>query len=318
MAPFATVELEHQGVVMTLERMTAARNALESGRWEEAAAAFSEVIAEGDDPSAHDGLAQVAWWRDDAETSLSAREAAYRGFRAAGDDPSAARAAATLGYDSILFGQGIAVGRGWLARAAALLAGRDANLPEVGWLAVRNAEVALSVERDAPSGLKYARAAEAVGLVNGNGDLVFVGQALAGLALVRLGDISPGMALLDAATGAATAGDVQDLMWMSKVCCWLINACQDVHDLARAATWCARVEEICARQDLAPLFSACRIQYASVLMAQGECAAAESTLADVLDRLEHSKRSARLEAVAQLGELRRRQGRNVEADDLLR
>lgn len=302
---------------MTSYGMITALAALKAGRWDEAAAGFSSVIADTGDPWAHDGLAQVAWWRDDAGTALSAREAAYRGFREAGDDRAAARVAATLGYDSILFGQGIPVGRGWLARAADLLAGQD-NLPEVGWLAVRNAEVALTVDHEPRAGLRYARAAEAVGRATGDWDLVFVGQALAGLALVRLGEVTSGMALLDAAAGAATAGDVEDLMWMGKVCCWLINACQDAHDLARAATWCARVEEICARHDLAPLFSVCRIQYASVLMAQGECVAAEATLAGVLQRLENSKRSARLEAVAHLGELRRRQGRNDEADTLLR
>lgn len=302
---------------MTSQELVTAEAALKAGRWDEAAAGFADVVAHTDDPQAHDGLAQVAWWRDDADAALAAREAAYRGFRGMGDHRAAALMAATLGYDSILFGQGVPVGRGWLARAADLLAGQD-DWPEVGWLAVRNAEVALMVDHAPRAGLEYARAAESLGRTTGDEDLVVVGQALAGLALVRLGDVAPGMALLDAAAGAATAGDVEDLMWMGKVCCWLINACQDAHDLARAATWCVRVEEICARHDLAPLFSACRIQYASVQMAQGECVAAEETLAEVLQRLEHSKRGERLEAVAHLGELRRRQGRHDEAEILLR
>ena len=92
------------------------------------------------------------------------------------------------------------------------------------------------------------------------------------------------MALLDAAAGAATAGDVKDLMWMGKICCWLISACQETHDLGRASDWCARVEEICARRDLAPLFAVCRIQYASVLLAGGHAQEAESTLVEVLAR----------------------------------
>ncbi|WP_193614151.1 LuxR C-terminal-related transcriptional regulator [Nocardioides lijunqiniae] len=302
---------------MTSRELLTARAALKGGRWSEAAAGFAAVVDRTDDPRAHDGLAQVAWWRDDAETALAAREAAYRGFRRAGDRRAAALMAATLGYDSILFGRGTAVGRGWLARAAALLAGDD-DLPEVGWLAVRNAEVALNIEGAARVGLVHARAAESLGRAAGDDDLVCVGQALAGLALVRLGEVTPGMALLDAAAGAATAGDIDDLMWMGKICCWLISACQDAHDLTRAATWCARVEEICARHDLAPLFSVCRIQYASVQMAQGECVEAEATLSGMLQLLEHSQRSARLEAVAHLGELRRRQGRHDEAETLLR
>ncbi|PRZ02920.1 regulatory LuxR family protein [Isoptericola sp. CG 20/1183] len=126
------------------------------------------------------------------------------------------------------------------------------------------------------------------------------------------------MALLDAASVAATAGDVDDLMWMGKICCWLIVACQEAHDLDRAREWCVRVEEMCARRDLAPLFLVCRTQYAAVLLAQGEVTEAESSLTDVLQRSEHSRRGSRLEAVVQLGELRRRQGRLADAGALLR
>ncbi|WP_162891054.1 helix-turn-helix transcriptional regulator [Aeromicrobium sp. A1-2] len=301
---------------MTSDDMATAATAMQAGRWAEAVTAFGRVITETDDPWAHDGLAQAGWWIDDADMALVSREAAYRGFRAVGDDRAAGRAAATLGYDSILFGRGVAVGRGWLARSVDLLAGRP-DAPEAGWLAVRLAEVSLHADHDARTGLQHARVAEEIGRATGDHDLTFVGQGLAGLALVRLGRVAEGMALLDGAAGAATAGDVDDLMWMGKICCWLINACQEAGDLTRASTWCSRVEEICRRQDLAPLFSVCRIQYASVQMAQGDCVGAESTLEDVMAQLESSKRSARLEAVAQLGELRRRQGRYAEAEILL-
>ncbi len=301
---------------MTSDDMTAATADMRAGRWAAASAAFGRVIAASDDPWAHDGLAQAAWWMDDAETALESREAGYRGFRAAGDDRAAGRAAATLGYDSMLFGHGAAVGRGWLARSADLLDGHP-GCPEAGWLTVRLAEVALNVDHDPGTGLALARAAEKTGRDVGDHDLVFVGQALVGLSLVRLGNVSEGMSLLDSAAAAATAGDIHDLMWMGKVCCWLINACHESGDLTRAETWCARVEGICIRQDLAPLFSVCRIQYAAVLMARGDCKEAESVLDDILARLRGTKRLARLEAVAQLGELRRRQGRYEEAETLL-
>lgn len=301
---------------MTSDDMTAATADMRAGRWAAASAAFARVIAKSDDPWAHDGLAQAAWWMDDAETALESREAGYRGFRAAGDDRAAGRAAATLGYDSMLFGHGAAVGRGWLARSADLLDGHP-GCPEAGWLTVRLAEVALNVDHDPGTGLALARAAEKTGRDVGDHDLVFVGQALVGLSLVRLGNVSEGMSLLDSAAAAATAGDIHDLMWMGKVCCWLINACHESGDLTRAETWCARVEGICIRQDLAPLFSVCRIQYAAVLMARGDCKEAESVLDDILARLRGTKRLARLEAVAQLGELRRRQGRYEEAETLL-
>ncbi|GAB3436942.1 LuxR C-terminal-related transcriptional regulator [Phycicoccus ginsengisoli] len=301
----------------TTDDWGAAQAALRAGRWAQAEESYAALAAESADPRAQEGLAQVGWWRDDAETALGAREAAYRGFRASGDDRGAARAAAALGYDSMLFGRGVAVGRGWLSRAADLLGDR-VDVPEAGWLAVRQAEVALNVDHDAVAALGSATRAQEVGHAVADGELVIVGRALAGLARVRLGDVEGGMSLLDAAVAAATADDVEDLMWMGKICCWLINACQETHDLGRAADWCARVEDICVQRELAPLFAVCRTQYASILLAAGNSQEAESTLVDVLARLQGSRRMSRLDAVAQLGELRRRQGRLGEAEELLR
>lgn len=299
------------------EDLAAAFAVLKSGRWAEAMDAFARLATATGDPRAYEACAQAAWWLDDADTALGAREAAYRGFRRSGDDRGAARAAATLGYDSVLFGGGVAVGRGWLTRAADILVG-TADVPEAGWLAVREAEVALGVDHDAATALAAATQAEQVGRDCGEGDLVIVGQALAGLAQVRLGQVASGMKLLDAAAAAATAGDVEDLMWTGKICCWLISACQGTHDLERASDWCTRVEEISVRRELAPLFAVCRTQYASILLARGDHDGAESTLVDVLGRLDQSRRLSRLDAVTQLGELRRRQGRLDEAETLLR
>lgn len=304
------------GHVPTTEGGADAVAELRAGRWERAAELFRSTVVATDDPHAHEGLAQAAWWLDDADTALGSREAAYRGFRAAGDDRGAARAAAALGYDSMLFGAGVAVGRGWLARASDLL-GERVDVPEAGWLAVRRAEVALNVDHDAATALARATVATEVGRGSADADLVVVGTALAGFAHVRLGDLDAGMALLDSAAAAATAGDVDDLMWMGKICCWLIGACHETHDLGRASDWCARVEEICVRRDLAPLFAVCRTQYASVQLASGDTDGAESTLVEVVARLERSRRLSRLDAVAQLGEVRRRQGRLVEAERLL-
>jgi LuxR family transcriptional regulator, maltose regulon positive regulatory protein len=313
----AVISLDrHAGPVTTADGREQAQAALAAGRWVEALERFTVLAATTSDPVAYDGLAQASWWLDDAETCLEAREAAYRSHRAAGDDRGASRAAASLGYDSVLFGKGVAVGRGWLARAADLLGGAH-DVPEAGWLAVRQAEVALNVDHDAGAALEAANRALAVARAHKDGDLEIVGQALSGLAQVRSGDVASGMASLDAAAAAATAGDVESLMWMGKICCWLISACQETHDLGRASDWCARVEDICARHEMAPLFAVCRTQYATVQLASGDAVGAESTLVDVLTRLDRSHRMSRLDAVAQLGEVRRRQGRVAEAEDLL-
>ncbi len=296
--------------------VAAAHEALRSGQWAQARDGYLAALRSGPDPMAFAGLSQAYWWLDDGASCVEAREQAYRAYRDRGDGRGAARAAADLAYDSLLFGQGAAVGRGWLARARELL-DPAADVEEHGWLAVRGAELALAVEHDTAAALAAAERAEALGQRLGVADLRFVGLALSGLALTSGGYPARGMAALDAAVAAATAGDVDDLMWMGKICCWMIVACQETQDLGRADDWCRRVEVICQRRRLTPLFNVCRIQYSSILVARGTWPEAERTLVGVLDQFARSRRQTRLEAIVQLGELRRRQGRLTEADELL-
>jgi tetratricopeptide (TPR) repeat protein len=103
-----------------------------TGRWDEATATFEELVRRGDDPDAWEGLAVAARWRGDLARAVVAREHAYRLFRSAGDDESAARVAALLALDVAESSGASAVAAGWLARARDLLRDR----PESTWHAV--------------------------------------------------------------------------------------------------------------------------------------------------------------------------------------
>lgn len=295
--------------------LVSAQSALDAGSWRLAWTAFRAVAEETEDPLAYEGLAQAAWWLDDGDTCVGARETAYRRHRELGDSLGAARAATALAWDSLLFGHGESVALGWWGRAGSLLEELDESA-EHGWHAVREAELAMEVSHDPDRALVAGERASAVARRLGLGDLEVVGLALQGLAMTGAGDVRGGMARLDASVAAATSGDVPDPMWMGKVCCWLIVACNQNKDVTRAADWCRRVEAICTERDLAPLFNVCRIQYASVQVARGSWREAEQELTGVLHRLSASRRATRLEAVVQLGELRRRQGRLDEAEAL--
>ncbi|KQU68945.1 LuxR C-terminal-related transcriptional regulator [Phycicoccus sp. Root101] len=297
--------------------LNAAQKALAAGSWCRADSAFRAVIAETSDPAAYEGLAQAAWWLDDADTCLTARETAYRGYRSRKDPIGAARMAAGLAWDCVLFGRGESVAMGWLGRAQETLAAVE-ECPEHGWCSVREAELALSIHKDPVQALACATRAAEVGRRTGDGDLSVVSLAVQGLSLVRSGEVEAGMARLDSAVAAATGGDVVDLMWMGKVLCWLIAACHETQDVTRAEEWCRRAEAICVDRDLVPLLNVCRIQYASVQVSAGTWTAAEKELTETLGRLGGTRRTSRLEAVVQLGELRRRQGRLVEAEALFK
>ena len=297
------------------ESVEQAREALARGAWNEAVAGFQANLAREETPETLEGLAAAAWWLDDETLTVSTRERSYRLYRDRGDVRGAARVAIALAWDSILWGGRVAVATGWLERARRLLEGIETS-PEHGWLAVREAEIALRVDRDVVSARAHAARAAKVGESLGAEDLQVVAHALEGLALVNEGEVADGMRLLDEAVAAATSGELDDLMWIGKVCCYLIYACEGARDYNRATQWCEWVTEFCERWGLRPLFSVCRTQYASVLIARGRWDAAEAELEGAVRVLGGSRRALLGEGVVRLGELRRRQGRVEEAEEL--
>ena len=105
-------------------------------------------------------------------------------------------------------------------------------------------------------------------------------------------------------------------MWVGKVCCNLIAACERVGDVERATQWCAEVKAFAQRWESRTLFNTCRTQYAAVLLQQGTWSEAEAELTGALEVFASGRRAALLEGTARLGELRRRQGRVEEARTL--
>ena len=285
--------------------------ALAAGRWEEA---LEHLRGGEDDPEALEGMGLAYWWLDDADATLGARERAFRLYREAGDPLGAARVASALAWDSLLFGGRAAVAQGWLERAGRLLADEPVSA-EHGWLAVREAEVALQTGTP-EAAREAARRAVELGEQAQSEDVQVAGRSLEGLALMSAGEVEEGMRRLDESAVAATAGEVGDLMWISKVCCNLIAACERVGDVERATQWCDEVKEFAQRWELRTLFNVCRTQYASVLLQQGTWVEAEQELTAAIDVLGRGRRAALVDGIARLGELRRRQGRFGEARSL--
>jgi hypothetical protein len=134
--------------------------------------------------------------------------------------------------------------------------------------------------------------------------------------LVSQGEIAVGMARLDEATTAATAGEMSDPVAIGFSCCYLIFACERVRDSDRAAQWCQRLARMAADQHVQALRAVCRAHYGTVLMLRGEWGRAEVELTEAASVLEGAPREG-ADAFARLGELRRRQGRGDEAVRLI-
>lgn len=115
--------------------------ALSRGSWEEARAIFEQELAAGESAEALEGLSWTAWWLDDAVAVFEARERAYRLYRKARDQKSAARMATWLAADNLDFHGAVAVASGWLRRAGRMLEPLDPG-PDHGWLAFHEGYIA--------------------------------------------------------------------------------------------------------------------------------------------------------------------------------
>ena len=293
--------------------LSAGATALAQCNWAEARAAFERAVAAGGGPEALEGLAQAAFFLDEAALALDARERAYAGYRE-GDRPvDAARVAIALAWDYRALRGERAVSDGWLARARRLLDGRGPTR-ERGWLALREASFALP--GDATLARERCAEAEALGRDLGDVDVEMTAIALDGLAQVSQGEIASGMARLDEATVAATAGEMRDPVAVGFSCCYLIFACERVRDLERAGQWCARVAGMAADWNIRALRSVCRAHYGTVLMLRGDWERAEVELTEA-NAVLAVRPGEGADALARLAELRRRQGRSEEATALI-
>lgn len=293
-----------------LEEGTAA---FERGAYEEARAAFRRAVSETPSAEAHEGLATAGALADDGGTAIAAGETAYRLYIEAGDEVSAARMATLLADYYFLFRNQVQVSFAWVQRARTLLTDKPLCV-EHGYLAAEAGFLVGNANNDMLAAGKYGAEAAACGRALNVPDLIMYGNATEGLARVIMGDVDAGMALLDEASIAATAGEVRDPQIANVICCYLIYACECVHDYTRAQQWCERLRELCRTVDDHPMFLAnCRTHYAGVLLWKGEWQEAESHLTYATDVLGDEYPGLSVDAYSLLGELRRRQGKWAEA-----
>ena len=292
------------------------RDALADGRWAEARACFEALLAAEEDPAHLEGLGTAQRWLLDEAAAVDAHGRAYRLYRRRGDARGAARMAIQLAFHAYNFRSDVAVALGWVDRAGRLLEEVSGPTPEGGWTVLLRAHAAILVDHDLAAARRLAAEGAAIGRALGDMDLEQLGRAQQGLALVTEGRAAEGMPLLDASGAAAIAGDIVDVEAIQTIYCYLIYACKRVRDYDRASEWCAQVRRTAERWSDRITFSICRAHYADVLLWRGAWADCETEL-DSAAR-EYAALNARrvADAVARLGELRRRQGRAADARTL--
>ncbi|NYF98771.1 helix-turn-helix transcriptional regulator [Janibacter cremeus] len=264
------------GVIEDLHR---ARDAYERREWLAAYRTLSElddaVLAASDFLSLADA-AELLGRPDDAVQAL---QRAHHAALGAADPLLAARAAARLGAMLALRGES-AVAGGWLARGERVLEDVEDDVVERGYLLVGR-----MLEKVGVGDLEGARPLPeqitACGRRHADPNLVALGLNQEGRVLTVFGQVSEGLRLLDEAMVGVVAGEVDPLV-AGEVYCSMIEACQWVGDLGRAAQWTRALSQWCDAQPALVAFTGqCAVHRAQLMRLHG-------ALRDAVTELERS------------------------------
>ncbi len=265
------------------------REAFEGRAWARAHAALAEARER-----AAASLEPEDFWRLALASYLIGREgefvrAAQQCHQArldAGEAVAAARCAFWLGLHLAVRGE-MAQASGWFGRAARVLEGEAGECAERGYLLLPEGQQQLAAG-DTEAASRLAAEAAAIGQRFGERELVALALHLHGRALLRQGNVSAGLALLDEAMVGVMSDELSPQV-TGLVYCSVISACREVWAFGRAHEWTAALSEWCERRpDMVAYTGECRVYRAEILRLRGEWSGA----------LEEAERAAERLAVA--------------------
>ena len=282
-----------------------ARQSFEQHTWADAYRLFE--AADRDAPLVPEDLerlATAAYLMGREDDSEAFWERAHRAFLERGDPEGAARSACWLAVGLQLRGA-IAPASGWFARAQHILDEGHVESVVRGMLLIPSA-IQRVVQGDPAAGdALFSQAAE-IARHYGNRDLECKATGGRGRALIRLGRVSEGVALLDEAMVAVIAGDVSPML-AGDAYCTVLEGCQEIFDLRRAYEWTTALARWCATQpDLVRYRGECLLYRAEVLQMRGRWDEAARDAQDACELL--MSRPAAGAAFYRLGEIHRLRG----------
>lgn len=186
----------------------------------------------------------------------------------AGDALESVRAAFWLGQFLASRGE-MARASGWFGRAARVVGDMESEGAARGYVLVPHGYRQLT-EGDYEECARTAGRAAEIGRRCRDHDLTSLATHMQGRALLRLGQLDDGLALLDEAMVAVTADELSPIA-SGLIYCSVISACRDVWALGRAQEWTDALTEWCARQpDMIAYTGPCRVSRSEILQRRGE------------------------------------------------
>jgi|UniRef100_Q11FI4 DNA-binding NarL/FixJ family response regulator len=179
----------------------------------------------------------------------------------------AARAAFWVGLRLALRGEA-GPASGWFGRAHRLLEREGKSCVEEGYLLLPLAEQQLGAKA-ADTALGTATRAAEIAEKFGEADLGACARHMQGRILIQQGEVEKGLALLDEAMVAVTAGELSPIM-TGLIYCSVIDACQQIYAVDRARQWTNALAQWCAEQpQLVSFTGSCLVHRAEIMQMNG-------------------------------------------------
>ena len=303
---------------MATDALARGREAYERRAWAESCALLSAADRQAPlDPDDLERLATAAYLAGREEDSSSAWARAHQERLARGEVGRAVRCAFWLAFAALNSGE-LARGTGWLARARRLLDDAGRECVEQGYLLLPIAFQHIGSGDYAGAADIYGEAAR-TGSHFGEPDLVALALHGHGRALVRLGQVGEGVALLDEAMVAVEAGGLSPIV-VGDVYCSVIAGCLEIGDFRRAREWTTRMTRWCeAQPGLVAYGGQCLVRRAEILHLQGNWAEAAEAVSTAFQRgFDGPDRPAIGAAWYQRAELHRLRGESEPAEEAYR
>lgn len=259
-------------------------------------------------------LGEAAMWTGHMDMVEPYFERAYRAYLAEGKTLRAAFVATWIAHN-VRNNLRPSLANGWMSRAKRLL-DLEEEAAEHGYWALQKSLDSLN-EGDFAGALALARRAEELGRRFGDRGLEIRGLQRQGNVLITQGEAVEGKLLLDEASTAALAGELDPYSTLT-VYCNTIGACRDVADFESAGEWAERASDFCDANATVAFPGLCRVNHAEVMKFKGRLAEASELARRAGEELRGWLPRVAGAAFYELGEVRLRLGELAQAEQAFR
>lgn len=251
-----------------------------------------------------DGLAEATFWLGRDREAQFTWQRAHHLYLEAGAPRRAARVAFLL---TLYFTahQQFAVASGW-HRCTLRLLEAEPDCAEQGYLHWGAMTMALLAD-DREKCLAAAQSTYEVGVRHGVADFQAIGLVFQGAVLLRLGQVTEGLALHDEGMTMVVSGRLSQLA-TSQVYCQLIRTCYELGDYRRAHEWTQAAEDCFARTGLSHFPGDCETHRAAIMVSGGAWVLAEQLAHQACAAVQYIDLHHVGQAFASIGDVRLRTG----------